>query len=552
MSDYDFIVIGSGSSGGVLAARLTENGKHKVLCLEAGTRSERYLWTRPPAGTAFTIENPKVNWCRFSTPNESTANRSIYVPGGKLLGGTSAINGMIFNRGQRMDYDHWAQMGCRGWSYEDVLPYFKKLESTDIGSDRYRGRSGPMKVTVAEKTSPFFDLFIKSAQAVGYPLNPDYTGDTQYGVAMAQQTVYRGLRQSTATQYLAAARKRPNLTIQTGAEATSLIIEGKRCVGVRFRCNGAVRETRASREVIVSAGAIASPKLLELSGIGNPKVLSQFGIPVLHALTGVGENLRDHFGPMLKWTFKQRGFSLAGRGRGVRLLREIARYLLFRDGFISQGLCTLRVFTRSTEEVEQADIALLVNPFLLEIINQKRRMSNVNGFLMHAQVQRPESCGSVHIQSPDPFAAPAISYNFLATGNDRGIAVTAVRRAREIAAASPISDVIAEEIAPGSQIQSDEEIIDFIRNNGVTTFHPVGTCKMGHDSMSVVDDQLRVHGIQGLRVADASIMPMIVSGNTSIPCMMIGEKCADMVLAEHVDPRAEFFRRDNVMEATSC
>jgi choline dehydrogenase len=439
---------------------------------------------------------------------------------------------MIFNRGQRMDYDAWARAGCRGWSYEDVLPYFKKLESTDIGSDRYRGRSGPVKVTVAEKTSPFFDLFIKSAQAVGYPLNPDYTGDTQYGVAMAQQTIYRGLRQSTATQYLSPARKRPNITIRTGAEATSLIIERKRCVGVRFRCDGAMQEARATREVIVSAGAIGTPKLLELSGIGNPSVLSRFGIGVIHALPGVGENLRDHFGPTMKWTFKRRGISLAGRGRGLRLLGEVARYALFRKGFISQGIATLRVFTRSNEQVEQADIGLLINPFLLEIVNQKRRMSNVHGFFIYAQVQRPESSGSVHLQSADPDATPAINYNFLATDKDRRTAVAAVRKAREIAAAAPISGLIAEEMHPGPKTQTDEEIIDFIRKNGATTFHPVGTCKMGHDAMSVVDDRLRVHGIEGLRVADASIMPMIISGNTSVPCMMIGEKCADMILAD--------------------
>jgi choline dehydrogenase len=532
---YDFIVVGSGSSGGVIAARLSENGKYTVLCLEAGTKGANYIWTRPPGGTALTIVNPKVNWCLYSEPNASHGNRPIYVPRGKMLGGTSSINGMIFNRGQKMDYNLWSEMGCRGWSYDEVLPYFKKLESTTIGTDDYRGRNGPIKVTEAAKTTPFFDLFIKSAQKLGYPLNPDYTGDTQYGVAMAQQTIYRGLRQSTATQYLAPATGRPNLTILTGAEASSLVLEGKRCVGIRFKRNGTIVEARATHEVILSAGTVGSPKLLELSGIGNPDILRQHGIRVVKALPGVGENLRDHYGPTLKWTFKKAGFSLHDRGRGWKLMFEVARYALFRTGFISQGVATLRVFTRSHEKVEQADIGLLINPFLLEIKNQKRRMSPIDGFFVYAQVQRPESTGSIHIQSPDPFAPPAINYSFLATEKDRRTAVAAVRRAREIAAMPPLADVIAEEIAPGPQVQSDEDILAFVRNTGATTFHIVGTCKMGHDAMAVVDDQLRVHGIDGLRVADASIMPMIISGNTSIPCMMIGEKCADLILADASD-----------------
>jgi len=531
VADYDFIVIGSGSSGGVVASRLSESGKYRVLCLEAGV--DGCLWSHPPAGTALMFVNPKVNWCRNSTPNETTANRPIYVPGGKLVGGSSAINGMIFNRGQRMDYDHWAEVGCTGWSHAEVLPYFKKLERTEIGSDRDRGRDGPVRVTYADKTAPFFDLFIQSARAVGYPLNPDYTGDTQYGVSMAQHTVHRGVRQSVANTYLAAARKRSSLTLRSGAEATSLILEGKRCVGVRFRCDGAMHEARARREVIVSAGAVGSPKLLELSGIGNPDLLRAHGVPVVHALPGVGENLRDHFGATLKWTFNRRGISLAGRGRGIRLVVEAARYALFRKGFISQGIATMRVFTRSSNRVEQADIALLANPFFIEIVDGKRRMSNEHGFFIYAQVQRPESRGSVHIASSDPFSDPAISYRFLTTENDRSVAVAAVHRAREIAAAPPLRDLIAEEIAPGPQIQDDEAIVDYLRTTGATTFHLVGTCRMGRDAESVVDERLRVHGIAGLRVADASIMPMIVSGNTSVPCMMIGEKCADMLLSEH-------------------
>ncbi|HYF17651.1 MAG TPA: GMC family oxidoreductase N-terminal domain-containing protein [Ramlibacter sp.] len=529
---YDYIVVGSGSAGAVIAARLSEGGKYTVLCMEAGTATERYFWTRIPAGTAMTIVNPKVNWCRHAVASDALGGRSLYVPGGKIIGGTSTINGLIFSRGQRKDYDGWARLGCPGWSYQDVLPYFKKVESTDIGSDEYRGRSGPIKVTVAEKTAPFYDVFIQSAKAAGYPENPDYTGATQYGVAMAQQTIYRGRRVGAGTSYIAPARGRRNLTILTGAEATSLILQGDKCVGVRYRRGAAIQEVRATREVIVSAGAIGTPKLLELSGIGNPALLGKLGIPVVKSLPGVGENLQDHYGPTVKWTFKHEGLSPYKLGRGWRLVREVARYVLFRTGFLANTLATLRVFTRSHPQVDQADIALLVNAFHLEIVNEKRRVAPVNGFMVYAQVQRPESTGTVHIQSADPGAPPAVHFNFLATENDRRVAVAAVRRAREIAAAKPIADAIAAEILPGPSVQSDEDILEFIRTTGATTFHYVGTCKMGNDEMSVVDEKLRVRGIDGLRIADASIMPTIVSGNTSVPCMMIGERCAEMVLAD--------------------
>jgi choline dehydrogenase len=442
---------------------------------------------------------------------------------------------MLYVRGHRWDYDHWAALGNAGWSYDEVLPYFKKLESTDIGDDHHRGRSGPIKVTWAGKISLFYDLFIRSAQALGYPLNPDYSGAAQYGVSMAQLTVWRGLRQSVANTYLAAARRRPNLVLRSGAHVTSLRLEGRRCVGVRYRCGGREHEARATREVIVSAGAIATPQLLELSGIGDPEVLRRVGIPVLHALRGVGRHLRDHYGPTLKWTFKRRGLSLAGQGRGLRLLGEIVRYLLLRDGFISQGIATMRLFTRSDDAVADADITLMANPYFTEIVDGKRRMSNQHGFFIIAQLQRPESSGSIHVRSADPFESPDIRYEVLATERDRRTAIAAFRHAREIAAVAPLADEIEQEILPGPQVRSDEEILDFIRATGATTFHLVGTCRMGSDALSVVDERLRVHGLQALRIADASIMPMIVSGNTSIPCMMIGEKCADMVLQDHTD-----------------
>jgi choline dehydrogenase len=483
-------------------------------------------------GVGHMIENAKVNWCRYAEPDESLGGRRLYAPGGKILGGSSSLNGMIYNRGQRLDYNSWAQMGCRGWAYEDVLPFFKKIESTEIGSDEFRGRDGPVKVTLAAKTTPFFDRFIQAAQAVGLPLNPDYSGETQYGVAMAQHTVHRGLRQSTATQYLQPARRRRNLTIIPGAEATSLLLEDRRCVGVRIQRNGVTSEVRAKREVVLSGGAFGSPKLLELSGIGNPEILSKFGICVVHELPGVGENLRDHYGPTMQWKFNAEGFSLADRGRGLKLLQEVARFAVLRSGFISQGWATMRVFARSHDGIEQADMALLASPFLIEVKGKKRLMSPIDGFSLFAQVQRPESTGSVHIQSSDPVHSPAIKPCFLATERDRRTAIAAVRKAREIAAASPLSEIIAEELLPGPQIRTDDEVLDFIRMTGTTTFHFAGTCKMGMDRMAVVDERLRVHGIQGLRIADASIMPTIVSGNTSIPCMMIGEKCASMVLEE--------------------
>jgi choline dehydrogenase len=529
---FDFIVIGSGSAGGALAARLSEHGKFTVAVLEAGTVGDHYFWSTVPGGMAGMIENPKTNWCRYSEPNPTLYDRRIYVPSGKMLGGSSAMNGMIYNRGHRQDYDVWAQMGCRGWSYDDVLPYFKKVESTDIGDDHYRGRHGPIRVSQAEKYSPFFDLFIKSAKAAGIPENPDYSGARQYGIAMAQNTIHKGIRQSSASRYLRPAAKREQLSIILGAEVTSLILEGRKCVGVRFIRGGVARELRVRREVILSAGAIASPKILELSGIGNPEILSRHGIAIRHVLNGVGENLRDHYGGTLQWKFNTAGLSWAPRGRGWRLGLEILRYLTFRKGFISQGWATMRVFGRSHEGVEDTDFALLANPYMVEYDDKKRSMSKVNGFFMYAQIQRPETAGSIHIKSNDPLADPAISYRFMETERDCFIAVQAVRTARAIMAQQPIAGMIESELLPGKNVQRDDEIVDYFRRTGATTFHLVGTCKMGPDPMAVVDDRLRVHGIAGLRVADTSIMPTIISGNTSVPAMMIGEKCADMIFSD--------------------
>jgi choline dehydrogenase len=529
---FDFIVVGSGSAGAVVAARLSENAKFSVLLLEAGTKGSGYIWTRSPLGGAFMIENPAVNWCDYSQPNATHGNRSIYVAHGKILGGSSAINATIINRGQQGDYDHWAQMGNKGWSFQDVLPFFKKLENSKLGSDAFRGRNGPIKISEASKLTPFYDLFIESAGSLGIPYNPDYCGERQTGVAMAQLAAHRGKRHSTATQYLEPARNRANLIILSGAEAAGLILKDKTCVGVRYRRKGATYEAHARREVIVSCGAINSPKLLEVSGIGNPEVLAAHAVPLSHALPGVGENLRDHYGPTLKWTLTKKGISIADQGRGWKLARELFRYVTTGEGFMSQGLGTMRAFTKSYDGVNEADIQMIGTPFIIEMKNGKRTMSPVEGFVIFTQAQRPESTGTVHIKSSDPFVPPAINYSFLATDYDRRVSVAAVRQARQIVTAPPLGDFIREEVQPGPKVQSDEEIVDYIRKTGGTTYHFVGTCKMGRDPMAVVDNRLRVHGLKGLRIADASIMPTLVSGNTSIPCMMIGEKCADMVLTD--------------------
>ena len=531
---FDFIVVGSGSSGGVVATRLSDNGRYRVLCLEAGVKGAKYIWTRPPLGIAFLVDNPLVDWRYESEPDPTHGDRRIPAPRGKILGGSSAINGIVYNRGQKLDYDAWSAQGCKGWSYEEVLPYFRKLENTDIGSDAFRGRTGPVTVTQSRKLSSFYELFMRSAEAVGIPRNPDYSGASQEGVAMAQITGYRGERQSTATQYLEPARKRPNLTILTGAEATSLVLPGKCCVGVRFQRNGATHEVRAAREVIVCAGTANTPKLLELSGIGSPDVLRRHGIAVAHDLPGVGENLRDHYAAIMKWRFNAPGISLARKGHGWRLAVEALKWVFLRRGMIAQGHGSLRVFARSRADANEPDIMMVVSPYLIELKEggKGRRVSAVDGFMMYTHAQRPCSTGSIHIRSSDPMAPPAIRYRFLDTEYDRKTAVAAVRRARDIAGASPLGDFIAEELAPGPAVQSDDDIIRYMRNAGQITQHMVGTCKMGVDAMSVVDERLRVHGIAKLRIADASVMPTITSGNTSVPCMMIGEKCADMVIAD--------------------
>ncbi|MFV0297711.1 MAG: GMC family oxidoreductase, partial [Hyphomicrobiaceae bacterium] len=342
-STYDYIVIGAGSAGAVAASRLSESGEYRVLCLEAGTVGSTFLWSRVPVGVAKMVDNPAVNWCYRSEPDEGSGGREIEVPRGKMLGGSSSINGMVYIRGQRQDYDHWAQLGNRGWSYEDVLPIFKKMESYDGGSDTYRGRSGPLKVTDTPRSQvPLLEKMIEAAQKIGLPYNPDFNGETQEGIGMSQVTIAKGRRQSTAFCYLDTARSRNNLTIEQGALAEHLLLEGKRCVGVRYNVNGVAREARARREVVLSGGSINSPKLLELSGIGRGALLSSLGMTPVHDLKGVGENLRDHSSPRVKFEITERNATFNDNARGWRLAREAIKYALMRDGFLARTSVPLR------------------------------------------------------------------------------------------------------------------------------------------------------------------------------------------------------------------
>jgi choline dehydrogenase len=525
---FDYIVVGAGSAGSVLANRLSANPQNKVLVLEAGRES--HPWSRIPIGFAKLIENPAANWLYSSEPEPGTGNRRIPIPRGKLLGGSSSINGMVFVRGQSQDYDQWAQLGNRGWSYREVLPIFRDMESYQgEGDDEYRGRSGPLKVTENNETGPLYDALIKAAGQIGIEYTRDYNGAAQDGIGMTQTTIRNGRRMSTAVCYLDPARGRPNLTIQPNALTECLLLEGKRCVGVRYTTNGQQHEARATRETIVSTGSVNSPQLLELSGIGQPDLLQSLGIEVRHALKGVGENLRDHYSPRMKWTIPSAlGLTYNDKARALGLVWQALRYGLTKKGLLGLPASPIRAYVRTRAGLDAPDAAISWIPFLAGANFKLAKNSGVTAIM---NILRSESTGSIHIASKAPNTPPSVRFNFLSAQLDREVTLEAMRIARRIMTAPAMQGIATDEIAPGMNIQSDNEMLDWVRQNAETTYHPVGTCKMGSDPMAVVDDQLRVHGIQGLRVADASIMPTLTSGNTNAPSIMIGEKASRMILA---------------------
>jgi choline dehydrogenase len=533
MESFDYVIVGAGSAGSVLANRLSEDETVSVCVLEAGPR-DWHPFIHIPAGFMYTLVDPKVNWLYTSEPSEWTGGRRIAAPRGKTLGGSSSINGHIYNRGQRLDFDGWAQRGNRGWGYVDVLPYFRRTErriAPEI-DDAFRGRDGNLPITDLDWRDPLCEAFIEGAVEMGIPRNRDYNGTQQAGVSYVQRIIRNGRRISAARGYLHPAMKRPNLTVRTLAHATAIVLDGKKAVGVRYRRggrNGPQIEVRARREVILSGGAVNSPQLLQLSGIGPVPLLQSLGIPVHHALAGVGENLRDHYAPRFVARVKN-AETINEKSYGLKLAREIMKYALTRKGILALNPTLIYVFWKSDEHLDNYDLQLTFTPASYKEGVQSR-LDDFPGMTIASWQQRPDSTGYVRSKSTDPFDYPVIQPNYLTAESDRQVLLAGMKLARRLLASRPLSKYYDREEFPGPQAQSDTDLLAAAKQRGTTTFHLMGTCRMAPhtDPTAVVDDQLRVRGLENLRVVDASIMPTMPSANLNASVLMIAEKAADMI-----------------------
>jgi choline dehydrogenase len=532
MDTFDYVIVGAGSAGSVLANRLSEDAHVTVCVLEAGP-ADWHPYIHLPAGFIKTFYNKSINWCYSQEPGEFTAGRRIFSPRGKTLGGSSSINGHIYNRGQRSDFDTWAQFGNRSWGYADVLPYFRRMERRiGDGDEAFRGRDGNLTVTDIDWRDPLCEAFIEGAVSLGIPRNPDYNGKSQEGVAYAQRTIHNGRRISAATAFLHPAMKRKNVTVRTRAHATEIMFEGKRAVGVRYAKGGRggdAREVRARKEVILSGGAYNSPQLLQLSGIGPASLLQSLGIPVRHALAGVGEGLQDHYAPRSVARVKNTK-TINERARGLHLAFEALKWATTRRGILALSPTLVYCFWHSGETAETSDLQLTFTPASY-MEGEQGKLENEPGMSVASWQQRPESRGYVRLRSNDPFAPPLIQTNYLTHEHDRRVVVAGMKLARRLLASRPLAPYYAYEDYPGPGVQSDDEFLAAATQRAQTTFHPGCTCRMGPatDPHAVVDDRLRVHGLEALRVVDASIMPRMISANLNASTLMIADKASDFV-----------------------
>ncbi|MEO6030308.1 MAG: choline dehydrogenase [Burkholderiaceae bacterium] len=532
---FDYIIVGAGSAGCTLAGRLSEDPATRVLLLEAGP-PDRSLWIHLPMGYGKTMWSDACNW-RFETdPDPGMNGRRIYWPRGKTLGGSSSINGLIYMRGQRDDYDHWAALGNAGWGYDDVLPYFLKSEGNQRGASAFHGGDGPLKVSDIGAKNELIEAFIGGAAQIGpssVARTDDFNGAQQIGAGYYQLTTHKGWRCSTATAYLKTAKRRTNLRIETGAFATGLVMDGARAVGVRYRQDGAMKSARCRVEVLLAAGSIQSPQLLQLSGIGPRALLQARGIAVVHDLSGVGENLQDHLQIRLSYECSKPITTNDQLNSWFGQARLGLQWLLFRSGplavGINQGGCFMHALRDAHDRPVAATPDVQFHVATLSADMAGGKVHPYSGFTLSVCQLRPESRGHIRIRSSDPFEPPEMQPNYLSTELDRRTAVAGLKAARAIAASPAMRPYVKHEVKPGLATRSDAELLGFCRDNGATIFHPTGTCRMGADPLAVVDARLRVHGVRGLRVIDCSVMPTLVSGNTNAPAVMLAEKAVDMI-----------------------